>query len=84
MSEENKNLEIQGYRMINDGNGSRLAERQEKEDFFDISVLRYDDDTGEIDPILEVEDILDGAEAENTLQEMITKYPDAIDCGWVN
>jgi hypothetical protein len=81
--DKNTHIEIQGYCMVNDGDGARLSKRQEKPDFFDISVLLYNDDTGEIEPVEEIENILDGEKAETILVGLVAKLPDAIDCGWI-
>ena len=46
LKENEAHLELHGYKMINTDDGSRLTEFDEKPDFYDVSVLFYNDKSG--------------------------------------
>jgi hypothetical protein len=82
---EGTHLELQGYRMINTSDGSRLAEAGEQTGFYDISVLIYREKTGEIDPVEEVEDMPTFEQANQVMEELEEKYSSESLIGeWVN
>ena len=67
-------LELKGYMMIHTDEGSRLIERNEKPDFYDISILRYIEKTGVIDQVEEIEDEPSSKQANIIMKELEAKY----------
>ncbi len=80
--EVHTHLEIHGYGMKYDTQGSRLIEPGETADFYDVSLLQYFDETGEVHPIVEIDDMLSFDVADHALERLAIKYPRALNCGW--
>ncbi len=85
LKENEAHLELHGYKMINTHDGSRLTEFDEKPDFYDVSVLFYNDKSGEIDPVEEFEDVLTFDKANIIMGALEKKYKSISLFGeWVN
>lgn len=71
-----KTLEVDVYGMKSTEEGSTLAETRDEVEFWDVILSRRDDETGEIDPIEEHEN-LTGEKAWEVTQNILKRYPDA-------
>lgn len=74
-------IEVHIYSMVDmDDDTSTLAKHHQEPDYYDVSVLKYYHEGGEIETIEEFENITDTDKATAKYDEMCKKYPDADHC----